>query len=144
MKVTSTERNQYRLEAETDADSWFLADMGINRTARVTDLDISTGERPAPGSIAVTTKRDSTGDLLQTLLKLHGLFRAEPHGQAHVGTDAADPHAQERALAIVKKLNHVLDALGAPVSNDQAAQVVAVSHNPFNGQSAIVNAEVTA
>jgi hypothetical protein len=144
MKITETERNQYRLEAETDADYWFLADMSINRTARVTDLDISTVERPAPGSIAVTTKRDSTGDLLQTLLKLNALFRGQPQGQGHVGTDAADPHAQERALAIVKKLNLVLDALGAPVSDDQAAQVVAESHNPFNGQSAIVNAEVTA
>jgi hypothetical protein len=142
MKVTSTERNQYHLEAETDADSWFLADMGINRMARVTDLDISTGERPAPGSIAVTTKHDSTGDLLQTLLKLHGLFRAQPQGQAHVGTDAADPHAQERALAIVKKLNLVLDALVAPVSDDQAAQVVTKSHKSSNGLSAILNGEV--
>jgi hypothetical protein len=103
----------------------FLEDIGINRTARVTN---TRSGLVLPGSATVTTKPDSTADLLQTLLKLHGLFRAQPHGQAHVGTDAADPHAQERAAAIIKKLNLVLDALGAPVSDDQAAQVVTKPH----------------
>jgi hypothetical protein len=125
MKVTHTGPHAYQLEAETSEDSVFLEDIGINRTARVTN---TRSGLVLPGSATVTTKPDSTADLLQTLLKLHSLFRAQPHGQSHVGTDAADPHAQERAAAIIKKLNLVLDALGAPISDDQAAQVVTKPH----------------
>jgi hypothetical protein len=142
MKLTHTAPHTYRLEAETVIDSVFLQDMGLNRTARLTEIDANTADGYTPGSVTLSTKPDSTGDLLQTLLKLHGLFRAQPHGQAHVGTDAADPHAQERALAIVKKLNLVLDALGAPVSDDQAAQVVTKPHKSSLGLTAILNGEV--
>ena len=136
MKVTHTGPHAYQLEAETSEDSVFLQDIGINRTARVTN---TRSGLVLPGSATVTTKPDSTADLLQALIKLNNLFRAQPHGQSHVGTDAADPHAQERATAIIKKLNLVLDALGAPVSDDQAAQVVTKPHKSSNGQSAIVN-----
>lgn len=137
MKVTLTESHTYRLEAETVGDSVFLADMGVMRLARVLGSD-KTCDLYSPGSVTLTTKPDSTADLLQTLLKLHGLLRGQAHGQGHVGADAVDPHAQERALAIIKKLNVVLDALGAPVQQAEAVQVVAESHAVPCAEKAII------
>jgi hypothetical protein len=130
MKVTPHGDDLFLLEPQTEHDANFLAELDLSRFAKVIyherqqDID----EKFSIDSAVVSTRFDAANNLLQTLVKLQGLMLGKPHGQSHVGTYAADPHAQERAVAIIKKLNLVLDALGAPVSDDQAAQVVTKPH----------------
>jgi hypothetical protein len=130
MKVTPQGDDLFLLEPQTPHDADFLAELELSRYAKVVyherqqDID----DKFSVDSAVVSTKFDAANNLLQTMLKLQGLMLAQPHGQGHVSADAADPHAQERAVAIIKKLNLVLDALGAPVSDDQAAQVVNKPH----------------
>jgi hypothetical protein len=144
MKVTRHGKDLFLLEPQTEHDADFLSELDLSRFAKVVyherqqDID----NKFSVDSTVVSTKFDAANNLLQTMVKLQGLMLGKPHGQGHVGTDAADPHAQERAVAIVKKLNLVLDALGAPVSDDQAAQVVTKSYKSSNGLSAILNGEV--
>ncbi len=140
MKVTSTGDDLFLLEPETGQDADFLSALDMNRFAKVVrherQLDIE--DKFSVDSAVVSTKFDSANHLLQTLLKLQSLMFAQPHDQGHVGADAVDPHAQERALAIIKKLNVVLDALGAPVQQAEAVQVVAESHAVPCAEKAII------
>ena len=140
MKVTPyAPAGTYVLTAETPVDVDFLSDLDFRRTAKAMGMSIK-----APcndGTFEVVSMQLSTvpaDDLLQTILKLDRLLRGQPHGQGHVGADAVDPHAQERALAIIKKLNVVLDALGAPVQEAEAVQVVAESHAALLAEKAII------
>lgn len=120
MKVTSIGDDLFLLEPETEQDADFLSALDLSRFAKVVrherQLDID--DKFSVDSAVVSTKFDSANHLPQTLLKVQSLMFAQPHDQGHVGADAVDPHAQERALAIIKKLNVVLDALGAVVSKD--------------------------
>lgn len=129
MKVTKIESG-FSLKAECYADVELLSAMDYSRTARVHGhTDRVRTDDGFYEVVSVNLSTSPTGnDLLQTILKLDRLLRGQPHGQGHVGADAVDPHAQERALAIIKKLNVVLDALGAVVSEGEPLQVVIETH----------------
>lgn len=140
MKVTIAGDDLFLLEPETDQDADFLSALDLSRFAKVVrherQLDID--DKFSVDSAVVSTKFDAANHLLQTLLKLQSLMFAQPHDQGHVGADAVDPHAQERALAIIKKLNVVLDALGAPVQEAKPLQVVTESHAAPHAEKAII------
>lgn len=135
MKVTHrTKEGTYVLLAENPTDVDFLGNLHAHRAAKATGMTIKAPRND--GAFEVVSMELSAApadDLLQTLLKLDRLLRGQPHGQGHVGADAIDPHAQERALAIIKKLNVVLDALGAPIGKAEAAQVVVETHCSIPG-----------
>lgn len=139
MKVTKIESG-FSLKAECYADVELLSAMDYSRTARVHGhTDRVRTDDGFYEVVSVNLSTSPTGnDLLQTILKLDRLLRGRPHGQGHVGADAVDPHAQERALAIIKKLNVVLDSLGAPVQEAEAVQVVAESHAALLAEKAII------
>jgi|GEM_PF-5554564 len=139
MKVTKIESG-FSLKAECYADVELLSAMDYSRTARVHGhTDRVRTDDGFYEVVSVNLSTSPTGnDLLQTILKLDRLLGIDPHGQGHVGADAVDPHAQERALAIIKKLNVVLDALDAPVQQAQAIQVVTESHAPPLAEKAII------
>ena len=111
----------YTLDAETAIDCEFLGDMDYRRAAKVSGPSI---KAPGAEGFEVVSLHVSTApvvnELLQTVLKLDRLLRVEPHQDGHIKTDAVDPNAQESALAIIKKLNAVLDALCAPTKQGGA------------------------
>lgn len=143
MKVTKIESG-FSLKAECYADVELLSAMDYSRTVRV--FGHTDKVRTDDGFYEVVSVNLSTSptgnDLLQTILKLDRLLLGQPHDQGHVGADTVDPHAQERAVAIIKKLNVVLDALGAPVQQAQAVQVVAESHAVPCAEKAIIGSAV--
>ena len=118
MRVTNNGDDLFLLEPQTDQDADFLSALDLSRYAKVVhherQLDID--DRFSVDSAVVSTKFDAANNLLQTMLKLQNLM----FGQRHVGADAIDPNAQESALAIIKKLNVVLDALCAPTKQGGA------------------------
>lgn len=128
MKITPTAKGTFVLLAESLADIDFIGTINHYGTASICLDRQAAGSVPPAQKAVVSIGLEPRSDLLQTLLKLDRLLRIEPHDQRHVGADAVDPNAQERAVAILKKLNVVIDALSAPVSESQVLQKVAEAH----------------